>query len=169
MYINFRSAKESDAKAVLDIFRRAAQKMTEQGIDQWDEFYPDISDVTNDVSECCMFVGEHDGQIVSVYTLNRKWDEEYKNGLWKYPKDSCAVIHRLCVASRFQHSGIGRLTMQHIEKTAIDENIQSLRLDVFSKNPYAIRLYQKLNYSIVGFAEFRKGKFYLMEKKIGKE
>ncbi len=169
MYINLRSAKESDVKAVLDIFKRAAEKMTEQGIDQWDELYPNISDVTNDISECCMFVGEHNGQIMSVYTLNRKWDEEYENGLWKYPKDSCAVIHRLCVDPRFQHSGIGRLTMQHIEKTAIYEGIKSLRLDVYSKNPFAIRLYQNLNYSIVGFAEFRKGKFYLMEKKIGKE
>lgn len=169
MYINFRSAKESDAKAVLDIFNRAAQKMTEQGIDQWDELYPDISDVTNDVSEGCMFVGEHDGQIVSVYTLNRKWDLEYKNGLWKYPSDSCAVIHRLCVDPRFQHSGIGKLTIQHIEKTATYEGLKSLRLDVFSKNPYAIGLYQKLNFNIVGFADFIKGKFYLMEKKIGKE
>lgn len=169
MCISFRSAKESDAEAILDIYKRAAQKMTEQGIDQWDELYPDISDVTNDVSECCIFVGEHNGKIISVYTLNRKYDEEYENGLWKYPKDSCAVIHRLCVDPRLQHSGIGILTMQHIEKTAMDEKIKSLRLDVFSKNPYAIRLYQKLNYSIVGFAKFRKGKFYLMEKEIGKE
>ena len=75
MYIDFRSAKESDVYAVLDILKRAAQKMTEQGIDQWDDLYPDMSDVTNDISEGCMFVGEHDGQIVSLYTLNKKWDE----------------------------------------------------------------------------------------------
>lgn len=169
MYIDFRSAKDSDVYAVLDILKRAAQKMTEQGIDQWDELYPDMSDVTNDISEGCMFVGEHDVQIVSVYTLNKKWDEEYKNGSWKYPEDSCAVIHRLCVDPVSQNSGIGKNTLQHIEKAAIDEGIRSLRLDVFSKNPYALRLYQNLNYNIAGFAEFRKGKFYLMEKKIGKE
>lgn len=169
MYIDFRSAKDSDVYAVLDILKRASQKMTEQGIDQWDDLYPDISDVTNDISEGCMFIGEHDGQIVSVYTFNRKWDEEYKNGSWKYPEDSCAVIHRLCVDPVSQNSGIGKNTLQHIEKTAADEGIRSLRLDVFSKNPYALRLYQNLNYNIAGFAEFRKGKFYLMEKKIGKE
>lgn len=169
MYINFRSAKESDAKAVLDLYRRAAKKTTECGIDQWDELYPDMSDVTDDISEGCLFIGEQDGQIMSVYTLNRKWDEEYKNGLWKYPEESCAVIHRLCVDPKLWHLGIGRLTMQYIEKAAKDVGIKSLRLDVLSSNPYAVKLYKKLNYTIAGIAEYRKGKFYLMEKKIGKE
>ena len=59
--------------------------------------------------------------------------------------------------------------MQYIEKAAKDVGIKSLRLDVLSSNPYAVKLYKKLNYTIAGIAEYRKGKFYLMEKKIVKE
>ena len=60
MYINFRSAKQSDAKTVLDIYRRAAKKMTECGIDQWDELYPDMSDVTDDISQGCLSANRTD-------------------------------------------------------------------------------------------------------------
>lgn len=43
---------------------------------------------------------------------------------------------------------------------------ESVRLDVFSKNPYAIRLYENNSYEKRGNVCWRKGEFYLMEKKI---
>jgi predicted GNAT family acetyltransferase len=39
-------------------------------------------------------------------------------------------------------------------------------LDAFSLNPFALRLYEKIGYVRVGEANWRKGLFYLYEKKI---
>lgn len=38
------------------------------------------------------------------------------------------------------------------------------RLDAFTENPFALKLYDNLGYSRVGYADWRKGRFYLMEK-----
>ena len=76
------------------------------------------------------------------------------------------VIHRLCVSPHMQGQGVGTRMMQMIERMLCKQGIQSIRLDAFSKNPYSLKLYQKLGYSTVGEALWRKGLFYLMEKNI---
>lgn len=53
--------------------------------------------------------------------------------------------------------------MSHIEKQVTLMEVNSIRLDVFSKNPYALRLYKKCGYIKVGLANWRKGEFYLLE------
>lgn len=74
------------------------------------------------------------------------------------------IIHRLCVNPAFQNKGVGTATVNYIEKQVKNENTKSIRLDVFSKNPQAIHLYEKFGYKKVGEADWRKGRFYLMEK-----
>lgn len=56
--------------------------------------------------------------------------------------------------------------MIHIENELRKKNIETIRLDAFSENIYAIKMYEKLGYVNVGEANWRKGKFYLLEKKI---
>lgn len=48
----------------------------------------------------------------------------------------------------------------------VDDAHESIRLDVFTKNPYAQKLYRKNGYQVRGFADWRKGRFDLMEKKL---
>lgn len=42
--------------------------------------------------------------------------------------------------------------------------INAIRLDVFSQNPFALKLYEKCGYAKTGTVNWRKGIFYLMEK-----
>ena len=51
-----------------------------------------------------------------------------------------------------------------IEEEAKKEGASSIRLDVFTKNPRAVKLYEQAGYEYAGDAYFRKGKFSLMEK-----
>ena len=55
------------------------------------------------------------------------------------------------------------LLIQH----ALNEmGYQSVRLDTFTENPFAQRLYLHNGYESRGYANWRKGKFDLMEKKL---
>lgn len=49
-------------------------------------------------------------------------------------------------------------------RKASESDIESIRLDVFTQNPFALRLYEKTGYRKTGTADWRKGKFILMEK-----
>lgn len=54
----------------------------------------------------------------------------------------------------------------HIENNLREQGVSSIRLDAFTQNPYALKMYQSIVYHITGEVNFRKGRFYLMEKEI---
>jgi len=138
--------------------------MDESGIPQWDEIYPNEADFRKDIEKGQMFLCDIGGRIASVFVLNRQRDDEYKNGAWHGDEDTSKELHRLCVDPAFQNRGIGVKTVLLAEDLLRKGGIKSVRLDAFSLNPYALRLYEKLGYQRVGEAHYRKGLFYLYEK-----
>jgi len=59
------------------------------------------------------------------------------------------------------------VTKETALSTALKElESDEIRLDSYSKNSYAVKLYDKLGYTVVGHACWRKGRFDLREKKL---
>lgn len=166
MELYFRLAEFSDLDEIFQIFESAIKNMISQNILQWDEIYPKKSDLHEDILKKELYVGILDEEIASVYVLNNECDEQYKNGNWEYPDASYKVVHRLCVDPRFQNRGIGSETVKYIEEAVREMGVQSIRLDAFTENPFSLRMYKKAKYKIVGHADWRKGRFYLMEKRL---
>lgn len=164
MTLKYRKATLNDLEEVCSLVSLAIEAMIANNILQWDELYPTEEDFRDDIDNDQLYVGITDGQIAVVYTLNQECDAEYQNGRWKYPDQPYYVVHRLCVHPDFQHRGIAKHTLLHIEEELIKKDIHAVRLDVFSMNPFSLRLYDSLQYSRVGHADWRKGRFYLMEK-----
>lgn len=165
--ITYRPAEMSDLPEIIGLVSSAILEMEKNGIHQWDELYPTSEDFSADISCGELYVGTDSGKIAVIYTLNQLCDDEYKNGRWQYPNDPFAVIHRLCVSPEFQNRGIAAQTVSHIENELHKQGIKVIRLDVFTENPYAIRLYEKLGFKKTGTVKWRKGDFFLMEKYIG--
>ena len=140
--------------------------MEHEKIYQWDSIYPTKEDFSEDIKKNQLYIGIIDDKIVVVYALNKEYEEQYKSGEWQYVGDHYNVIHRLCVSPDCQNKGIARATLLHIEKELGLLGIKFIRLDVFSENPYAVKLYSNNGYHKVGIAYWRKGKFLLMEKLI---
>lgn len=164
--IKFRSAQAKDIDNVFVVFADAIKQMESVGIFQWDEVYPDRGILINDILQNQMYIGVVDNRVACVYVINRDCDSEYLSGKWKFNDGNHCVVHRLCVHPSFQNCGVGTTTMKHIELQANKMGFNSIRLDSFTKNPYACKMYENLGYSIAGVADWRKGRFYLMEKKI---
>lgn len=160
----YRLADENDIGAICNLVKAAIRNMERQNIFQWDELYPAKEDFLEDIQKQQLFMGLLGDDIAVVYVVNEECDEEYQNGMWKYPDCEYRIIHRLCVNPIYQNQGIARKTLSHIEGELKKLNVGTVRLDVFSKNPFALSLYQNKGYENVGFADWRKGRFYLMEK-----
>jgi Acetyltransferases, including N-acetylases of ribosomal proteins len=161
-----RIATIEDLDQVDKIYKNAIEVMDSNGINQWDNIYPNKEILKEDILKGEMFLGVMDNKIACAFVLNSDYDEEYNNGNWKYRNESFNIVHRLCVNSAFQNQGIGTQSMMLIEKMLRKDGIESIRLDAFSLNPFALRLYEKIGYVRVGEAKWRKGLFYLYEKKI---
>lgn len=165
MILQYRKATPDDIEEICSIVHVAVNVMEQDNIFQWDDLYPAKEDFQEDVNERQLYVGLVNNQIAVMYTLNQKCDKEYENGEWKYKGEPFYVVHRLCVNPIFQNKGIAKSTLLYIEKQLAEIGIHVIRLDVFSNNPYALRLYHSLGYSEVGYADWRKGRFFLMEKR----
>lgn len=164
MKMFYRLAEESDIDNIGKLIKAAICSMEEQRIFQWDDIYPAKEDFLVDIQKQQLYVGVLDDDIAVVYAVNEEYDKAYENGRWKYPDCTYRIIHRLCVNPIYQNQGIAKDTLSYIEKELHKCNVEAIRLDVFSKNPFALALYRNAGYEEVGFADWRKGRFYLMEK-----
>lgn len=157
-------AKIADLPVVLTLFQEAIDYMNNNNIPQWDEYYPNEEVLKEDIQKNELYIVKLEEIIVSVFVINSDYDSDYKYGNWTYKGKSYVILHRLCVNVKYQNQGIGTKTLSLIEKVLKDNNIKAIRLDAFSKNPYALRMYENNDYKRVGEANFRKGLFYLYEK-----
>jgi ribosomal protein S18 acetylase RimI-like enzyme len=159
--IIFRRATLADLDRIFQVFTDAIREMDRCHIPQWDELYPDKEILKEDIMTKELYLGLLNQEIASAFVINEEYDEQYDHGEWKHPNAVFRVIHRLCVNPTYQNQGIGTKTMRHIESVQINSGIETIRLDAFTLNPFALKLYEKLGYQKVGYATWRTGKFYL--------
>ena len=164
--MNYSKADINDLEEIYSLYQNAIIAMEKDNIHQWDEIYPDKDILKEDITKNQMYIGKTDNKIAVCFVLSEECDEEYKNGCWKYPDSRFNVIHRLCVNPLFQNQGIAAKTLEYIENLSKSEGYDSIRLDCFTQNPYSRKLYDKAGYSITGYADWRKGRFELREKKL---
>ncbi len=169
MELAFRPAARGDLDALVRMYGDAIARMRREGIDQWDERYPTREDLEADIGAGEMTLGVIDGGIACAYAVNGACDVEYEDGAWARPDADFCVLHRLCVDPALQGRGIARRAVEHMEAEARRRGVHCVRLDVFSENPRALRLYLGLGYRRAGEVRFRKGAFYLMEKELTEE
>jgi ribosomal protein S18 acetylase RimI-like enzyme len=158
-----RPAKSEELPLLLTIVRQAVRSMEDQGIRQWDEIYPNEKILTGDLREKSVHVVEISEGVCGFIVLNEIQSPEYQNVQWRY-SGRVLVVHRLTIAPRFQRRGMASLLVKFAEKNAFEEGYEAIRLDAFTKNPAACRLYAKNGYRPAGIIQLRKGEFYCFEK-----
>ena len=149
---------------VMALIKLAVAEMEKQQIFQWDDIYPDVATLAEDIQTETLFgffIGEH---LAGIVVLNTEEPPEYQHINWHYYKP--LVVHRLCVHPHYQKKGIAKKLMFFAEQFARKNNYASIRLDTMVENPIAGSLYRKLNYAERGHVIFRKGNFVCFEKLI---
>lgn len=164
--MEYRKATPHDLTEVFGVYQSAIIRMRKNGIDQWDDIYPSYDILKKDIEKNNLYVGEKKNTIAVSFVLSGEVETEYDAGAWQYPDLSFSIIHRLCVHPDFWCRGVGQRTVAFIEKNLKAKGMGAVRLDAFSENPAALHLYEKMGYRRVGQVDFRKGIFYLFEKKL---
>ncbi len=166
MNIVYRLGTKQDLDKICLLIQQAIEEMERQDIYQWDDIYPARIDFEEDIERQTLYLAYSDDNLVALYVISSECDEQYKNGLWKYDEKTACILHRFCVSPLFQNKGIGKTVLHHVEEQIKEMGYQSVRLDTYTENPFAQRLYLHNGYESRGYANWRKGKFDLMEKKL---
>ena len=164
--MEFFHAIQSNLPELLVLYRAATKQMDEQGIPQWDEIYPSESILREDIEQEQMYVGKKGGRIAVAFALEQCKAGDYEEAEWIYEEPSFVVLHRLCVHPEFQGQGLAKAAMDYLEQEVLSRGINIIRLDAFPQNPTAIKLYESRGYIKAGEITYRKGLFFLYEKKL---
>lgn len=79
-----------------------------------------------------------------------------------YLQKQCTRIHKIYILPETQSRGFGKLLLQFIEKSAIENHSFIISLNVNRFNS-ALKFYQKMDFKIVGDKDIKIGNGYLME------
>jgi ribosomal protein S18 acetylase RimI-like enzyme len=166
--VSIRLADGRDLDAVMQLVGCCIDDMRAAGIDQWDEVYPDRATLAADAREKTLYLASTDVEpLVGILVLNEYQNPEYADVPWTIHASRVAVVHRLMIDPRLQRRGLARELMRFAEGRARELGYGAIRLDAFTLNPRALRLYHGLGYGDAGPVTFRKGVFRCFEKSVG--
>ena len=105
---------------ILALTRACGKHMRENGIDQWDENYPDIKTLERDILANNLFVFEKNDVICGIIVLNEEQDKEYEEMDWENTTEPYILVHRLAVNPKVQRQGIASQLMDFAENYAFE-------------------------------------------------
>ena len=137
--------------AIISLTQRCGKHMRDNGIDQWDENYPDYASIERDLNTETLFAFREGNTLLGIVVLNETQDEEYGEINWSTTEnDRNLVVHRLAVDPIHQGKGIARKIMDFAENFAREQQYDAIRLDTFSQNPRNQRFYTNRGYTDLG-------------------
>ena len=161
-----RKANKEDLENIMKMYKSCVTGMLENGIDQWDDTYPNTEIISEDLNVGTYYVSEMDGTIIGGINIDKNQDDTYLALDWEDKSDSFLVVHRLGVKEEFWNKKIGKDLMLFTEKLVIEKGLKSIRLDTYSGNPKAMEFYRRLGYIELGTIDLKpeKDKYYCFEK-----
>jgi ribosomal protein S18 acetylase RimI-like enzyme len=154
-----RAGQTHQIDEIISVTKACGKHLVENGIDQWDENYPDRASIEHDLATQSLFIYEEENIILGLVVLNESHDEEYNQIDWLTAESAKnLIVHRLAVLPSSQGKGIARKLMDHAEFYASEQGYDSIRLDTFSQNPRNQKFYQNRGYTELGsvFLKYKK-------------
>lgn len=164
--VSIGAATSDDIEDLVTLVGACIDHMRSQGIEQWDEVYPARAMIEWDVGSGKAFVARRNGDLVGSLVLNEYQDPEYAEVSWQLTEGPAAVVHRLMIHPAAEGQGLAQVLMKFAEERAVALGYRMIRLDAFTQNPRALRLYERLGYRTAGRVRFRKGDFQCFEKQL---
>ncbi len=147
----FREALQADTGRIWQIILQAKEQMRLRGSEQWQNGYPAIENITDDIENGYGYVFCHENVVIAygvvVFDGEPAYDDIKGNWLTNQPY---VVVHRLAVADEMKKQGIATLFMQQVEELSRRNNVSSFRVDTNFDNHYMQKVLAKSGFIYCG-------------------
>lgn len=149
--MEFRKTIKSDVNNVMKIIKQAQDYFKSQGVDQWQNGYPNEETIENDIKNDESYVLEKDGEIVATTMLTFNGEPTYASiqGKW-LSNDKYVTIHRVAVDNTHKGKGLSSQIIKYVEKNCLDKGIHSIKVDTHEDNTSMQRLLEKNDFKYCG-------------------
>lgn len=139
---------------IFDVFCQCRLAMESENIFQWNANYPTREIIANDINRREMYCLVREGGVKGAVVINTDQSQQYAAINWQYNDGKIMVIHRLATHPQYQHQGVARQLMDFAEDLAVRNSFSSIRLDAYTGNPRAVKLYESRGYDMRGLVYF---------------
>lgn len=130
--------------------------MCEKGIYQWNEHYPSLEKLREDIEKEELYIIQENGNILGIIVLTEEMDDEYIPIEWLSNTNRNIYIHRLATLPELWGQGYAQKLMDFAENFARQHKFESIRLDTFSQNKRNQIFYESRGYQRLGNIYFPK-------------
>ena len=143
--MQLRPSVKEDIPSILRIVKQAQDYLKSQGIDQWQNGYPNEQSFLNDIGHQESYVLTDNDQIVGTTAISFRPEKSYEiiyEGQW-LSNGPCAVIHRICVDNSYKGKGTANYMIQAAEEQCRERGVSSIKVDTHRQNNSMQRLLAK--------------------------
>lgn len=150
--MEFRKSNEKDIVSIMNIIKQAQDYFKEQGINQWQNNYPNIETISNDIASQNSYVLLKDNNIVATAAVSFDGEETYNSiheGEW-ISNNEYAVIHRIAVDNSYKGLGLSAQIINNVEQLCINKGVHSIKVDTHEENISMQKLLKKNKFQYCG-------------------
>lgn len=155
--MKFRKATTHDMQQIMYIIEQAKISLQMQGIDQWQDGYPNITTIIDDVQQGEAYVMEDNYCVMATCMISNREDPTYieiEEGTWLQTQNY-SVLHRVAVHPAYKGKSVASLLIQHA--LTLYPTSHSLRVDTHHKNVSMQRLLEKNEFQYCGIIHLADG------------
>lgn len=158
MLINpfLREATTQDATEIWNILQEAIARRKKDGSQQWQDGYPNLQTVEDDISKKQGYVLIADEGVIGYAAVIFNNEPAYENidGNWLSNGDFL-VVHRVAIAEKAVGRGMAKKLFINLEKIAKNRDVYSIKVDTNYDNLAMLSILEKLGYQYCGEVHFR--------------
>ena len=153
-----RKATIGDIESIMGIVSCAQQALRELGIDQWQDGYPRVNDIEEDIEHGVGYVATNGYKVLGYAAIVLTGEPAYEQiaNAW-HTSEQYVVVHRLCVDSSARRQGVALRLMQHAAHIARKHNFSAFRIDTHKGNTRMLAMMQRLGFEHVGKITYESG------------
>ncbi len=147
-----RKSLKEDVKDIMKIINRAKEFLKENGVDQWQDGYPNNETIESDILNNDSYVVLKDNNIVATLAISFDGEKTYDviyDGKW-LSNGKYAVIHRIAIDNEYRGTGVSSYILQKVYEICLDNNIHSIKIDTHEENIPMQKLLKKSDFKYCG-------------------
>lgn len=154
-----------EAEIAMHLIDDAREYLKKQGIDQWQQEYPNISNIKSDIVHKRGYFVTDSSHIFAYLCIDFEGEPAYAaiNGKW-ISDLPYAVIHRLAVSSEYKGQGFADIAFHLTEKLCLERGIYNIQVDTDENNAIMRHILTKHGFEYCGTVQFESSEKFAYEK-----
>lgn len=152
-------ATERVVDVAMQIIEDCKQYLKQQGIDQWQNGYPNKQALIEDIAQSRGYVIMLQKEIVGYISIDFNGEPAYDTiteGSWR-TSEQYAVIHRLSLSRKVRGQGVAQKVFELVEEMSLEQNVTTIRIDTHRDNKLVQHILDKQCYSYCGVVQLSGG------------